>query len=148
LNILNLLDILEDELEKGIAIPFISKAMVDRDRCFEIIRDIRLNLPEEIKQGEWIKKERQRILEDAHQEAQTIINEAEQRIKAMVDENEIAQQAYQQSRRIIENAQNSAKEIRLGAKEYADQLLQEVEAYLKEQLSILERNRNELNSSR
>src|SRR5690554_6653598 len=122
MNILSLLDILEDELEKGANLPFTSKALVDTDRCLEIIEDIRLNIPDELKQAEWIKKERQRIIVEAQKEAETITKEAEQRIKALVDESEITQNAYKQSRVIIENAQNNAKEIRLGAKEYADYL--------------------------
>jgi cell division septum initiation protein DivIVA len=145
MNILSLLDILEDELEKGVNVPFASKALVDREKCLEVIKDIRLTLPEEIKQAEWVKKERQRILVEAQKEAETITKEAEQRIKALVDENEITQNAYQQSREIIEAAQNNAKEIRLGAKEYADTILEDVELILAEQLEILRSNRQELN---
>jgi cell division septum initiation protein DivIVA len=145
MNILSLLDILEDELEKGVNVPFASKALVDREKCLEVIKDIRLTLPEEIKQAEWVKKERQRILVEAQKEAETITKEAEQRIKALVDENEITQNAYQQSREIIEAAQNNAKEIRLGAKEYADTILEDVELILTEQLEILRSNRQELN---
>ena len=145
MNIISLLDILEDELEKGVNLPFASKALVDREKCLDIIKDIRLSLPEEIKQAEWVKKERQRILVEAQKEAEAITKEAEQRIKALVDENEITKNAYQQSREILETAQNNAKEIRLGAKEYADSILEDVEAYLTNQLEILRSNRQELN---
>lgn len=146
MNILNLLDLLEDELEKGASIPFSGKSLVNRDKCLDIIRDIRLNLPDEIKQAEWIKKERQRILVDAQREAETIVQEAEQRIKSMIDENEITQRAYLASREIIETAQENAKEIRLGAKEYADSLLQEIDSYLLQHLEVLRNNRQELNA--
>ena len=61
MNIISLLDILEDELEKGASVPFASKAFIDREKCLDIIKDIRLSLPEEIKQAEWV-KEQQRIL--------------------------------------------------------------------------------------
>lgn len=145
MNILSLLDILEDELEKGVNVPFASKALVDREKCLEVIKDIRLTLPEEIKQAEWVKKERQRILVEAQKEAEAITKEAEQRIKALVDENEITQNAYHQSREIIEAAQINAKEIRLGAKEYADAVLEDVELILTEQLETLRSNRQELN---
>jgi vacuolar-type H+-ATPase subunit H len=148
MNILNLLDILEDELENGTTVPLLGKIMIDRDKCLDIIRDIRLNLPEALKQAELIKKERQRILAEAQKEAETILKEAEQHIKALVDEHEITQMAYQQSREIIENAQDSAKKIRLGAREYADDLLQEVEHYLTEQLETIRQNREELNAAK
>jgi len=146
LNILNLLDILEDELESGVNVPFARKVLIDKERCMDIIKDIRLNLPDEIKQAELLKKERQRILVEAQKEAETIIKDAEQRIEALVDNHEITQRAYQQAREIIENCQNSAKEIRLGANEYADSLLEQIENYLMEQIEILRKNRQELNN--
>jgi vacuolar-type H+-ATPase subunit H len=148
LNILSLLDILEDELEKGVNLPFATRALIDREKCLDIIKDIRLSLPEEIKQAEWIRKERQRIILDAQKEAETITKEAEQRIKSLVDENEITQSAYRQSREILESAQESAKEIRLGAKEYADAILEDVEGYLAEKLDILRANRQELKTAK
>lgn len=144
LNILSLLDLLEEELNKGASIPFGNRILVNRDRCLEIINDIRLNLPEEIKQAEWLKMERQKILVEAQKESETIIKEAEKRIEALVEENEITQRAYQQAREIIENSQINAREIRLGSREYADNLLEQVENFLIEQIEILRRNREEL----
>ena len=144
MNILDLLDELEDELENAAQLPFTGKILLAKERCLDIIRDIRLHLPDEIKQGEWIKNERQRILVDAQTESETIVKEAEQQIKAMIDENEITQRAYQQAREIIENAQDNAKEIRLGARDYANELLGETQNYLEGQLQILRENRNEL----
>ena len=60
MNILSLLDVLEDELERGTNLPIGNRALVNKGKCLEIIRDIRLNMPEEIKQAEWIKMERQK----------------------------------------------------------------------------------------
>ncbi len=146
MNILDLLDALEDELEAGNTMPFTGKALIDRDTCLDIIKDIRLNLPDEIRQAEWIKNEKQRILMDAQKQAELIVEEAEQHMRNLIEENEITQKAYQQSREIIENAQNAAKEIRLGARDYADGLLDEVESYIRNQLEMLVENRKQLKS--
>lgn len=148
MNILSLLDVLEDELEKGTPVPFVGKSMINCERSLDIIRDIRLNLPEALKQAELIKQERQRVLAEAQKQAETIIKEAEQHIKTLVDEHEITQKAYQQSREIIESAQDNAKKIRLGAKVYADELLEIVEHYLIEQLETIQQNREELNTAK
>lgn len=148
MNILSLLDVLEDELEKGVNLPFTTKALIDREKCLDLIKDIRLSIPEEIKQAEWVKKERQRILLEAQKEAESINKEAEERIKALIDEDKITQNAYKQARDIIETAQENAKEIRLGAKEYADNLLEQVESYLKTQVDILINNRSELKGAK
>jgi len=144
MNILSLLDYLEDELEKATAVPFMGKNLVDCSKCLDIIKDIRLNLPDAIKQAELIKNERQRILADAQKEAETIIQEAEKRIQALVDENEISRRAYAQAQDIVSNAKESAKEIRLGAKEYAEEVLEKVEKYLEKTLSVVKENHQEL----
>ncbi len=144
MNILSLLDVLEDELEKGVNLPFASKALIDREKCLDVIKDIRLSLPEEIKQAEWVKKERQRIIVEAQKEAETIGKEAELRIRTLIDDNEITQNAHRLSQDLMASAQEDAKEIRLGAKDYADTLLEDVEIYLAEQLEILRSNRQEL----
>lgn len=146
MNILSLLDVLEDELENGISVPLSNRVLINRGKCLEIIKDIRLHLPEELKQAEWIKLERQKILVDAQRESETIIKEAEKKIESLVEENEITQRAYQQARDIMEGCQTNAKEIRLGTREYADELLEEVEGYLIEQLETLRRNRQELSA--
>ena len=65
MNILNLLDVLEDELENGKLVPFIGRTMIDKEKSLSIIRDIRLSLPEALRQAEMVKKERQRILAEA-----------------------------------------------------------------------------------
>ncbi|HZJ57015.1 MAG TPA: ATPase [Clostridia bacterium] len=146
MNILSLLDVLEDELDRGTSIPFGNRVLINKGKCLEIIKDIRLNMPEEIKQAEWIKMERQKILVDAQKESEAIIRDAEGQIESLIEENEITQRAYQQAREIMESCQDNAKEIRLGTREYADNLLEEVESYLIEQLDVLKRNRQELDS--
>jgi len=144
MNILSLLDSLEDELDKGRSVPFMGKYLVDRDACLEIIRQIRINLPEEIKQAEMIRQERQRILIDAQKEAEITVQEAENRIKTLIDENEITKRAYQRAQEIVVNAQRNAKEIRLGAKEYADEILAELQEIIEENLRLIHKNRSEL----
>ena len=127
MEILSLLDALEDAIENAVSVPFSGKCMVDRNEILELIQDIRLKLPDEIKQAKWISKERARILAEAQQEADDIVKNAESRIAAMVNEHEISQKAYEQAETILSNAKKSAREIRLGTREYADNILGRVE---------------------
>ena len=82
--------------------PFTTKGMVDKDEMLEIIKEIRIKLPDELKQAKWVKEERQRILVEAQKEADGIVKEAENRIIAMIDEHEITRKAYEQKAEIIE----------------------------------------------
>lgn len=146
MNILSLLDILEDELELGTSVPFSSRTLINKEKCLDIIKDIRLSMPEEIKQAEWLQLERQKILFEAQEQAETILKEAENKVESLIDEDEITQGAYQQAREILESSQNNAKEIRLGSREYANELLEGLEDFLVEQIDILRKNRQELDS--
>ncbi len=140
-----LLESLEDMLESSSKVPFSSKVMVDIDEARDIIEDIRLKLPDELKQAKWVKEERQRIIEDAQKEADNIIKNAESKIVTMIDDNVITKQALAQKEEIIENANKVSKEICTGTHEYANAILEKVEDVLKETLDVVQNNRRELN---
>lgn len=65
MEIFTLLETLEDILERSKSVPFTEKTIVDKEEVLEIIKDIRLKLPDELKQAKWIKEERARILDEA-----------------------------------------------------------------------------------
>lgn len=151
MDLLKLLNEIEDILEDSSTIPLSGKAIVDRHELLEILKEIRIKLPDEIKQAEWIREERQRILAEAQNESETIVNEAKLHIEEMVENDEITRKAQERSDEIISKAQNNAKDIRLGAKEYADELLKTVQGELSSfegqigtLIKTLEDNRNEL----
>lgn len=144
MEILAILETLEDVIEKSVNVPFSGKCMVDREEILEIIKEIRLKLPDDIKQAKWVKEERQRILLEAQKEANGVVKDAENKIASLVDEHEITKKAYEQANEIIANAQKNAREIRLGTREYADSVLIKVEEILKDTLEVIQVNRQEL----
>ena len=144
MEIFTLLENIEDILEKSKGVPFSNKELVDKEEILEIISELRLKLPEELKQAKWIKEERQRILVEAQKEADDIVKEAENRIISMIDEHEITKKAYEKKAEIIETANEMSREISKGTKDYADNLLNGIEVSLQEALKIIQNNRNEL----
>ena len=96
MEIFTLLDTLEDILDRSKHVPFTEKGIVDKEEILEIIQEIRLKLPDELKQAKWIKEERGRILQEAEKEADDIVREAENRIISMIDEHEITRKSYDQ----------------------------------------------------
>ena len=145
MEIFTLLETLEDILERSKTVPFTDKAVIDKEEFLEIIKEIRLKLPDELKQAKWVKEERQRILEEASKEAEDVVKEAENRIISMIDEHEITKKAYEQKAEIIEAANEMSREISNGTKEYADNVLQGIELALEDALIIIQNNRKELN---
>lgn len=145
MELLDLLEQLEDMAENAMNIPLSGgKCLIDREAVLELVQEIRLKLPDDIKAAKRITEEKQRILAEAQQEAENIIRNAESRIAALVDENEITKKAYEQAEIIIANSKKNAREIRLGTREYADGVLNKVEEILEDTLSVIRQNRQEL----
>ncbi len=144
MELFTLLETLEEMLEASKSIPFSNKGIIDKEEMLEIIKEIRLKLPDELKQAKWVKEERQRILVEAQKEADDIVKEAENRIISMIDEHEITRKAYEQKAEIIETANEMSREISKGTKDYADSILQNIEAALQNALETIQNNRKEL----
>ena len=137
MEIFTLLETLEEILEQSKKLPFTDKAVVDKEAILEVIKEIRLKLPDELKQAKWIKEERQRILTEAQKEANDIVKEAETRIISMIDEHEITKKAYEQKAQIIETANEMSREISQGTKEYADNVLGSIQTALEDALKAV-----------
>jgi len=144
MEIFTLLETLEEMLENSKSIPFSNKGVVNKEEMLEIIKEIRLKLPDELKQAKWVKEERQRILAESQKEADDIVKEAENRIISMIDEHEITRKAYEQKAEIIETANEMSREISKGTKDYADSILQNIETALQDALETIQNNRKEL----
>lgn len=145
MELFTLLETLEEMLENSKTVPFSGKTIVEKEEILDIIKEIRLKLPDELKQAKWVKEERQRILVEAQKEADDIVKEAENRIISMIDEHEITRKAYEQKAQIIETANEMSREISKGTKDYADNLLEKIEVVLEDALKTIQNNRKELN---
>ncbi len=146
MDLLNLIDEVEDIVEAGTGVPLTGKVMIDKDELLDIIKEIRIKLPDEIKQAAWIKEERQRIIDEAQKTSTAMISEAETRLEELIDREEVIKQANQRAEEIVKRAELSSEEIRNGALEYADELLYEAQENFKELIQLLNDNRKELRS--
>ena len=135
MEVLTLLETIEEMLSRSTNIPFTKKSLVDKEEIISVINDIKLKLPDELKQAKWVKEERQKILVDAQKEANQLIKEAENRIISMIDEHEITKKAYEQKTEIIDSANAFSKDLIDGTKKYADEILAELEANLEEKFT-------------
>ena len=123
-----LLDTLDDILEKSKTVPFTAdKRIVSKKEILDIISEIRLKLPDELKQAKWIKEERERIIKEAQKDADDIVKEAENRIISMIDEHEITKQANVRKNEIITTANDMFREYQNNANSYVDGIMKEAE---------------------
>ncbi len=136
-SVVELLGELEEILDSSRAVPFSSKVSVDKEEIYDIISEIKMKLPNELKQSKWVIEERNKILIDAQREADEIVRNAEDRMARMVDESEVTKKAYEQAAAIIDSAKKTSKEMRLGAMEYAETVLGDAENKLNELKSVV-----------
>jgi len=148
---LDLLSELEDIIDKGVAVPFTGRCMLDKEELLEIIQEIRLKLPTDLEQAKWIKAERQNIINDANKEAEEIIKVANDKLIAMIDENEITKKAMAAAAEITGTANAEAQAAKNSSYQYADYLLENVETVvqktirdLEQCITIVKENRNQL----
>ena len=117
------------------------KIVVERERMEELLRELRLKTPEEIKRYQKILANKDAILADAQQKAEAIIAQANIQNQELVNEHEIMQQAYEQANQVIEmatnqaqdildNATRDANEIRRGAIQYTDDMLKSLQTIM------------------
>lgn len=118
-----------------------NKIIVNKDQIEELLTELRLRTPEEIKRYQKMISNKEAILADAQAKADAIIAQAEVTHSELVSEHQIMQQAYaqanevvmiatKQAQEILDKATNDANNIRMGAIGYTDELLKNLESFL------------------
>lgn len=95
-----LLDLIDETLEEGTGLPFTGgKRMVDVEKLQEMLDEIRLNLPTELRQAKAIVNDRADIVNSARKEADSIVRKAEERARQLVSEESVTKAAQAVLRR-------------------------------------------------
>lgn len=123
---------MEAAINKGTAVPFSNKRMIDEDECLDIIDQLRIAVPEEIKQSRRVTQEKDRILAQAKEEAERIVQMARDDAAHQADMSEVVKTAQARAQTISVQAEADAKVTRAGADEYAQQVLTELQQRLDE----------------
>ena len=143
--LLDYLDDIEEVLETSKKIPFGNRISVEKERILDIINDIRLNLPDDIRHAQRILGDHDRIVAEAQRKAQDILDAAESEAKLRASNHEIFRRASDQAAEIMEQAKKESRDLRMNANDYMDDCLAEVESQLKELMANMdEQNRKVL----
>ena len=112
-----------------------TKIVVNKEELEEMLRELRMKTPDEIKRYQKIISNKDAILEDAQTKADSIIADANTQAQKIVSESEVMQAAMQQSQQlidetnaqaqdIIDKATQDSNEIRMSAIRYTDEMLE------------------------
>ena len=142
MNIEEILDMLDELLDKSWSLPLSGgRSVVDDEKIRELLDDIRLNLPTEIKQAKAIVADRADIMANAKREADAIVHRAEDRARALIAQEEIVKAAQQKASEILSQAQSKAKELRSASQEFSDDILRQSEESLAKLLTEIRTTR-------
>jgi len=111
-----------------------TKIVVNKETIDELLRELRMKTPDEIKRYQKIISNKEAILNDARIKAESLINEATLHTNELINEHEIMQQAYaqanevvtmatHQAQEILDNATIEANNVRMAAMQYMDDIL-------------------------
>jgi hypothetical protein len=143
MDILHLVDRLEELFNESKSIPLTHKVLVDEERMLELIDQMRLAIPEEIKNSQQIINQKERIFAQANEEAHRTIELAKEQSSKLVEKDMIVQKAEVMAENIIQKARQETKQINYEADSYAINSLEHLETELGK---ILVQVRNGLNA--
>ncbi len=122
-----LLERLEEVLGAGSGLPFTRRRLIDDEECLGIVEQIRLTLPQEIRQARRVNTERDALLDDAQARAGQILRTAEADAQERIQEHHIARRAEARAQEILAQAERRVAQMRREADEYAYNVLVELE---------------------
>jgi len=130
MDILQLIDRLEELFNESKTIPLTRNVMVDEDRMLDIIDQMRIAIPEEVKKAQQLLGQRDRVLAQAQEEANRTIEIARQKAEQLVDKDMVVVEAQRRAELILSQARSDADGIRADADDYVMDSLRQLEAEL------------------
>jgi len=127
MDILHLVDRLEELFNKSRPLPFTHNVIVDEDRMLDIIDQMRISIPEEVKKAQQVYAQKDRVLAQAQEEAGRKLSIAQEKADQLVEKDMVVADAQKRANTIMEQARIEADNIRAGADEYAMDRLMELE---------------------
>lgn len=147
MDIMEIVDMIEEVVEKASSVPLTNKVMIDKDEIIDYLQEIRLVYPDELKEAKWVKEERQRILSEAESRADAIQKNAEETQMQLIDEHEVTRCAYDQANELVKNATERAIEIKTDCDQYVDDVLGDAENRLEMLLRKIREDRSSFNNN-
>ncbi len=145
MNIDEILEEMDELLDKAGSMPFVShKKVIDGERMRELINDVRLNMPHELKEAKKIEFDCQRILNEAKLNAEGIIRKAEERAAQIVSREAIVLEAKKKAVDMLTKAQTAAKNLQQNAAVSVAKMLSDTELHYARNLQSIKSVKNKI----
>ncbi len=130
IDILYLVDRLEAAISKGMVVPFSAKRLIDEDECLDIIEQMRIAVPDEIRQARRVTQEKERLMAQAKEEADRVIALAQEQANRMTEQHDVTRAAQERAQAIEHQAAAEAQGLREDADQYVRDVLLELQQRL------------------
>lgn len=137
-DILYLVDRLEELMGIGKRVPFSGRVMVEEVDFLDLVDQLRVAVPNEIKQAQRVIKERERIIGEAQDEGARIVQVARERADSMVSQHGIVAEARQHSEDILRAAEEERQRARGEIDVFIVEQIQLVEDAVKRGMAVME----------
>lgn len=130
MDILHLIDRLEELFNESKAVPLTRNVMVDEDKMLDIIDQMRIAIPEEVKKAQQIITQKDRFLAQSQEEANRTVEIARQKAEDLVHRDMIVVEAQRRADQIVSQARADAEATRRDADEYVVAALNHLQSEL------------------
>ena len=135
MDILHLVDRLEELLNQSRPLWFTHNVIVDEDRMLDIIDQMRVAVPDEVKKSQQILVQRDRLMAQAQEEANRTIAIAREKSDQLLERDAIVQQAQARADQIVVQARAEAEQTKQEADYYVIETLTRLEMELDRSLT-------------
>lgn len=146
----DIFDLIEEALHvvaNARSMPLSSSVIIAKDDINEILEDIKIQLPEEIRSARWLLKEGQEHIEKAKRDAEAIVEEARVQAERMAQRTEIVRQAKKIATKTVDDADAAARKLKREAEDYCDRKLAAFEIALEDIAKTVKAGRDRLQLS-
>ena len=121
-------------------VPMTSQIILEQATILDLIDQLRVAIPEEVRQARRINQEGDRVLTRARDEAEQIIGAAQEQAALLLQDQSILREAEAKSQELLDRAQGKSEETMRGADQYAADVLVRLDSDLVKTLSIIKKS--------
>jgi hypothetical protein len=137
-DIFYLLDRLEELVSLGKRVPFYGKVMVEENEFLALVDQLRIAVPNEVKQAQRVIRERQSIIAESHEEAARILDAARKRAEYFVSQEGILNEARLKGEQVLQDAHDKRNRVMGEIDAYALEQFDRVEEAMRNGLAIID----------
>ncbi len=138
------LDQLTEMVETARSMPMSASCIVNRTDMLTLLDEVREMLPSELREAQFVLKDRNEVLEEGKRQAEQILADAERERDRLVSETEVVKRSEREADRIIDDANEEARRMQVEVDDYVDAKLANFEVVLNKVLTAVERGRDKL----